>query len=528
MRHLIISREYPPSPYSAGGIGTYVDHIARLLAGRGETVHVIAQMWPGASRAREERQDGRLIIHRVPLDEPLPARPPTDLDILQTLSDSVLPAQAFMWQAALLAESLVETEGIDVIDTQEYEAPTYTLMLRRTLGVATGRLVPIIVQLHSPSELVFAYNEWNQDRVDYVPLKRAEAHVIRAADALVCPSRYLARMIESHYRLEPASIAVIPYPVENAAVLPRERGIWEQGTICYVGRLEPRKGVLEWIEAAVAVARDAAAAKFTLIGADTPRWGTGKESTRDVLLARIPPPLRSRFTFIDAVPRPELAAYLSQARIAVVPSRWENFPFTCIEAMLSGLPVLVSPTGGMAEMVEDGRTGWIAAGPDVQSLHDALRRALATPAHLLADMGAAAAVAIRVLCDSRETVSRHLAFRRQIVAHGCRAAPGLANVPVGGTGAPRLETVRDICAAFPRLAACSADDLAVLPHMSLQQQRADHPLTERPSQGERSLTLVEIARASRTQQIAIVRRALSNPRYILQWLAWHTRRALRR
>src|SRR6185436_18396159 len=71
VRHLILCREYPPSPYAAGGIGTYVHHIARLLAEAGETVHVIGQQWAGAPQATERRHDGRLTIHRVPLDEPV-------------------------------------------------------------------------------------------------------------------------------------------------------------------------------------------------------------------------------------------------------------------------------------------------------------------------------------------------------------------------------------------------------------------------------------------------------------------------
>ena len=516
MRHLIISREYPPSPYSAGGIGTYVDHISRLLAAHGETVHVIAQMWPGAWHARATQQNGRLTIHRLPLGEPLrrPPRPSTDLDILKTLGASALPSQAFMWQAAMLAESLVDSEDIDVIDSQDYEGPSYVLMLRRALGMATTRPVPIIVQLHSPSEFVFAHNDWNQDRTDYRPLTRIEEHVIRAADALVCPSRFLASIAESRYRLDTGSIEVIPYPVDDANPLARQPDTWERGSICYVGRLEPRKGVIEWIEAAIAVALDDGGAQFSLIGADTPRWGIGDESTRDALNARIPDALRSRFTFVDAVPRTELAAHLQRARMAVVPSRWENFPFTCIEAMLSGLPVVVSPTGGMAEMVEDGRTGWVASGSDARSLEHALRRALATPPQVLAGMGASAAGAIRVLCDSGEIVRRHLAFRREIVMRGCRPAPVIDALPDAG-------------AISSELAACSAGDLAVLRHLSLQPPADAGPLSQRPSQGEKALTFVEILRAPRLQKIAVLRRAVTHPAYIFRWLAWHTRRVFR-
>src|SRR5689334_3615521 len=73
MIHLFVCREYPPAPYPPGGIGTYVEQMSRLLAERGETVHVIAHRWAGAPEHRVAFVDGRLIVHRVALDEPLAA-----------------------------------------------------------------------------------------------------------------------------------------------------------------------------------------------------------------------------------------------------------------------------------------------------------------------------------------------------------------------------------------------------------------------------------------------------------------------
>lgn len=53
MKHLIICREYSPAP--GGGIGTYVAMISRPLAERGETVHIIAQTWKGATDKIEKK-----------------------------------------------------------------------------------------------------------------------------------------------------------------------------------------------------------------------------------------------------------------------------------------------------------------------------------------------------------------------------------------------------------------------------------------------------------------------------------------
>src|SRR5262245_5972822 len=107
MTHLLVAREYPPAPYPPGGIGTYVRHLARLLAEHGETVHVIAQRWAGASAAITEHVGGRLIVHRLSLgEEVVPARA-GDAQILRGLAASDCPTQAFSWQVAHYAEHLV-------------------------------------------------------------------------------------------------------------------------------------------------------------------------------------------------------------------------------------------------------------------------------------------------------------------------------------------------------------------------------------------------------------------------------------
>ncbi len=431
MNHLIISREYPPSAYPLGGIGTYVAHIAHLLAEHGETVHVIGQQWAGAPLAREVQCDGKLIIHRVSLEQPLPSTPSEGFEhageILRAMAQSDLWTQAFSWQAALLAESLVNEAAIDCIEGQDWEAPLYYFLLRRSMGLGPRRTPPCFVHFHTPTQFICHYNDWSIGRPWHLTMKRLEDYAIQSADAALCPSRFLTGQMEAHYGLEAGSVEHIPLPIGRTQFITRSPEVWRAGTICYFGRMEPRKGVMEWIEAAVSVARVRKNLRFEFIGSDTPLTGSG-HSCRAAVEAAIPYALKSCFTFIDALPREELWARLAQARIVVVPSRWENFPNTCVEAMSTGLPVLASPNGGMAEMIEDGRNGWVSSSGYPHDLADALRRALDTPADSLAAMGSDAAAAIRTLCDNERTVERHLEFRSRLAALGARRS---LSVPSG-------------------------------------------------------------------------------------------------
>src|SRR5262245_26206163 len=124
MRHLIFCREYPPAPYQPGGIGTYVANIAVLLAEAGESVTVIGPRWPGGPLEHEVRCDGRLVVRRVPTDAPVSFASPCQRRVstaeeIKLFRESAFPHQAFSWSAALRAETLIETEGVDVVEGQE-------------------------------------------------------------------------------------------------------------------------------------------------------------------------------------------------------------------------------------------------------------------------------------------------------------------------------------------------------------------------------------------------------------------------
>ncbi len=63
-------------------------------------------------------------------------------------------------------------------------------------------------------------------------------------------------------------------------------------------------------------------------------------------------------TVQDWVPLPELIAAMQRSEFLVMPSTWyEGFPVTLTLCFASGLPVIASRLGAMAEVVEDGRTG---------------------------------------------------------------------------------------------------------------------------------------------------------------------------
>jgi glycogen synthase len=511
VKHLIVSREFPPAPYPPGGIGTYVRSMAQLLAKAGETVHVIAQRWDGAPKPIEETEDGRLIVHRVSLREPV-VSDPDERARLRALAASDCPYQVFSWQAARLAESLIEREGIDVVEAQEYEAPLYFLQRRRAAGEGPQRQPPILITLHSPSEFIFRYNDWDTTLTDFPPLRQLEAYTIAAADWLVCPSRYLATQAAHHYQLAPASIDIIPNPVGELTPVDRSPSVWVSNRICYVGRLELRKGVLELVRAGVALAGEDSTVQFDFVGADTSLSGGPGATVLPRLLKEIPRHLNARFRFHGSQPKAVVRKLQQESCAAVVPARWENLPYSCLEAMALGLPIVVSPAGGMAELIEDGKSGWLAPDPTAAGLSVALRRLMATPGEQRARMGKEAASAVQRICGA-PVLARHLELRRRLASHSTRHTPRISSLR-GDAGQG------------------SADE----PAPSGKDAQVSAAPRGRPDAAHRRYSLGALAlgrfqksffewflSAPLPAKVMAVRHALRRPSETARWVAWHAR-----
>jgi len=97
--------------------------------------------------------------------------------------------------------------------------------------------------------------------------------------------------------------------------------------------------------------------------------------------------------------------HYAAADILVAASVEEPLPRTVLEAMSCGVPVVCAAEGGLDELVEDGRSGWLVAPGDLAALEEGLERALAAGARARARVARHA----RGLVRSRFPVGPHLA-----------------------------------------------------------------------------------------------------------------------
>ena len=74
------------------------------------------------------------------------------------------------------------------------------------------------------------------------------------------------------------------------------------------------------------------------------------------------------FNMKGFTPREEVMQMYTQADIVCFPSWWENFPMVCLEAMSQGAIVVGSNSGGMSEIIEDNKSGFLIEPHNTSSL----------------------------------------------------------------------------------------------------------------------------------------------------------------
>lgn len=153
-------------------------------------------------------------------------------------------------------------------------------------------------------------------------------------------------------------------------------GPHDGGFALFVGRLSPEKGVATLLKAWRAVHRQGMTLRIV-----------GSGPLASTLCQTVP-----GVEWLGDCPNDRVLSLMKEATFLVLPSEcFEGFPVTLLEAFATGLPVLASDLGAMAEIVRHEVTGRLFRPKDEKSLAEAIRDAFARP-EALSRLGAAAGV----------------------------------------------------------------------------------------------------------------------------------------
>jgi glycosyltransferase involved in cell wall biosynthesis len=178
------------------------------------------------------------------------------------------------------------------------------------------------------------------------------------------------------------------------------------GRVLFVGRLATQKRPDIAVRAFARVRELYPEAELQIVG-DGPARGD-VEALVDFLGLR--PAVRFSGT------RDDVPALLSRAACVILSSDYEGCPFTVIEAMAAGAPVVATRVGGVPELVEHGVTGLLVEPRSPEALAVGVSELLANP-ELANRMGAAGRVAVRKHFSVERMVEGVATVYEQVAAH---------------------------------------------------------------------------------------------------------------
>jgi glycosyltransferase involved in cell wall biosynthesis len=144
--------------------------------------------------------------------------------------------------------------------------------------------------------------------------------------------------------------------------------------ILYAGVLIPGKGVHHLIRAFAHISEEFPGARLCLVGRPENKTYAQDLKTQVRALGLV-----EYVQFIDEVSQPDLARWMHAASVFVLPSVSEGLGRVLVEAMASSTPVIASNVGGIAELVENGTTGFLVPPADESALAERIRWILTHP-----------------------------------------------------------------------------------------------------------------------------------------------------
>jgi glycosyltransferase involved in cell wall biosynthesis len=213
--------------------------------------------------------------------------------------------------------------------------------------------VPLVVRLHGPWFLNGAALGVPRDGM-FRQRVAAEAQAIRRAAGITAPSRAVLEAVREHLQMPLADARVIFNPIDVPPVDQRwslER--CDRGRVVFVGRFDRHKGGDLIIRAMAQVMERMPEARLTFVGPDQGFIDEGgrRWHLAEFIAQHVSPNRRQRIEWLGFQPPERLVEIRRRAHVVVAPSRFEVFGNTVVEAMAMGCPVIVSRTGGFAEIV---------------------------------------------------------------------------------------------------------------------------------------------------------------------------------
>lgn len=361
---------------SHGGQNVYVRELAREMATRGFPVDVYSR-WEWSEQAPVEDIGPNAGVVRIQVGPAHYLPKERTVSMVSTLAKWI---QQY-WQETQTTYQLLHAHY--------YISGAVALHLRRLYTL------PLIQTFHS----LGAVKRASLGDKDPSPLQRhtLEQRIVDEADRIVATTEQEHDDLINYYDADPSRIVIIPCGVDldlfrNVPFRDAREHIGiavNQFLILYVGRLAKRKGIDTLLEAIGLLhrAQPDLPVQVVIVGgrpeehADQAKMRSHETAERRRLQHIIDRhTLNDWVTFTGGVPQEVLPYYYGAADVTVVPSYYEPFGMTAIEALACGSSVIASNVGGLKSTIREGQVGLRFEPRNAPALKGRLAHLIANPA----------------------------------------------------------------------------------------------------------------------------------------------------
>jgi glycogen synthase len=329
VRVLILSWEYPP--IVEGGLARHVRKLSEALMAADVDVDVVTR---GGGRLSESEERHGVAVHRVRE----PDFPKNDLDAFIAWVEHM--------NADMLAAALRLEGPFDLVHSHDWLVADAGEALALRFGV------PWLVTVHATE---YGRHQGWVDKHPQSHIHGVEQRMVRAADGVITCSAYMREHVAGAFGIAPGRVTVIPNAIDPTDLqpvsdLPRLRAQFaapDEKLVLLVGRLVYEKGFHLALDALPGLIERVGGVRFLVAGSGT---AEAELKTQARALG-----LMDHGAFIGWTGDDVLHSLYRIADLCVVPSIYEPFGLVALEAMASGCPCIVADTGGLREVVPEGR-----------------------------------------------------------------------------------------------------------------------------------------------------------------------------
>ena len=346
MKILMLTWEYPPR--IVGGIARVVHDLSKRLIKDGHEVTVVT--YRDSADVPEYENDKGVNVYRV---DNYMIHPNNFIDWILQLNFNLV---------SKATEIINKEGGFDVIHAHDWLVANAAKALKNAYGI------PVVATIHATE--AGRNSGIHDDTQRYI--NDTEWMLTYEASEVIVNSNYMKNELQRLFGLPYEKINVIPnginlsnfIGIERDYDLRRQDAMDNEKIILYVGRLVYEKGIQHLIAAMPKVLSNYHDAKLIIAG----RGGMMDELRQEANNLG----LNDKIYFTGYLDSKQVQKMYKCADVAVFPSTYEPFGIVALEAMLAGVPTVVSDVGGLDEIVTHGVDGMKAYAGNANSIADSI------------------------------------------------------------------------------------------------------------------------------------------------------------